>query len=71
MVIDTSTTHAYGELQMVDKKLIIDNNPRSKHVHGEFQILCHNAIDVLSLHTDYGEINHLYKLRCLERDLLH
>ena len=59
MGINTSVTHNYGELQMVNKTPIIDHNPRVRNVHGELQTLSLNVINVSSLHTYYGDINHL------------
>ena len=68
---NTKVKHVHGELQMVNKHLNIDNNPRVQNVHGELQTLYHNVIDDSSLHTDYGEINHLCKFRCSKQALLH
>ena len=68
---NTKVKHVHEELQMVNKHLNIDNNPRFQNVHGELQTLYHNVIDDSSLHTDYGEINHLCKFRCSKQALLY
>ena len=36
MRIGTTSTHAYGQIQMVNENSIIDNIPRVKNYHGEF-----------------------------------
>ncbi len=68
---NTKVKHVHGELQMTNTHLNIDNNPRVQNIHGELKTLYHNVIDDLSLHTDYGEINHLCKFRCSKQALLH